>query len=363
MRNPIVAGALLWAVSLVAGPAAAGQIKVLSFNVRGLPPELIEDRSTEMPQIASKIEEFRDGSSVAVFQELFDPGSADTGTGYYDTLTDPAVVMYPNITAKDNSGTVFPVIGALGNGLTTMSDFNILTYDTITWTRPGDGGPFDPGCFGTFGANGSDCDTNKGFSRARIELAPGFEVLVYNLHADAGGDGSATSGSIQARRNNILQIIDDVATNGVGDAIIAMGDWNSHYWEVGANGDNIDIFNDMTGTTDAWVEFALGGVEPGAGAPNESGCPPPEGTGSDASGPNCELVDKIFYRGSSTVLLSLTQYAVLDGLFVDGGGNPLSDHLAPSAVFDYTLIPEPATALQLLLGLTALAARARRRCS
>ena len=65
MRNPIVAGALLWAVSLVAGPAVADQIKVLSFNVRGLPPELIEDRSTQMSQIASKIEEFRDGSSVA----------------------------------------------------------------------------------------------------------------------------------------------------------------------------------------------------------------------------------------------------------------------------------------------------------
>jgi hypothetical protein len=69
---------------------------------------------------------------------------------------------------------------------------------------------------------------------------------------------------------------------------------------------------------------------PGAGPDNESECE------TDPDGPNCELIDKVFYRSSDTVTLTPTSYVVLDALFSDTNGD-LSDHVPVSVLFDYTL--------------------------
>ncbi len=343
----IAAGAGL--ALILTGSAAATPLDILSYNVRGLPSPPIEDRTSQIGGIAPKIEAFHVpvGNAIVGLQELFDPG-------YYATITTGST--YSSITAKANDGPSF-----IGDGLTTMSDFTINSYDRVQW---GTNATFSPGCFGTGGANGSDCDTNKGFARARVDLDPGageFLLDVYNLHADAGQDGDASNGSIGARQNNINELAAYINANSVGTAVIVMGDTNSLFT---SSSDIIGSLLTLTGVSDVWVEEANGAVIPGFGSPLNSSCPPPRGTAMgmdvDASGPNCELVDKILYRGSSDVQLTPMSYAVLDALFVDTNGDPLSDHLAVSTRFDFVLVPEPATAIHLLAGFVGLSLYARR---
>ena len=296
-----------------AGPAAALSLDVLSYNVRGLPSPPIEDRTAQIAAIAPKLESFHNpgGNAIVGLQEVLD-------VGYYNTLTNPGTVSYSSKTAKANDGP-----SGIGDGLTLMSDFTIDSYDRVQWgTNPS----FTPGCFGSLGANGSDCDTNKGFALARVTLAPGFSLDVYNLHADAGQDGDATSGSIGARQNNINELIAYIDANSDGNAVIVMGDTNSRYTR------STDIISDLitqASVTDVWVELANSGTVPGFGANLDSACPAPEGSatggGANASGPNCEVVDKIFYRSSSDVILTAVGYEALDAEFLDGSSNPLSD--------------------------------------
>ena len=315
MRSVACAGLLAVAPF---GQAAAETFSVLTYNVRGLPALVIEDRTAEIAAIAPLLEDFHtpggdhEGIDAIVhLQELFDQG-------YYDTLTDDQTVSYPSITVKDTSGP-----NGLGDGLNRLSDFTFTGYNRETWNM----------CFGTQGENGSDCDTNKGYSVARHELEPGIFVDVYNLHADAGQD----EGSRAARRDQIEQLIAGINTQSPeGTAVIVMGDTNSHYTRT--PNDNIETLLSGTGVTDVWVELVNGGVVPGAGPDNESECD------TAPSGPNCELIDKVFYRSGDDVTLMPTSYVVLNELFSDGGGD-LSDHFPVSVLFDYQVVGATTTTL------------------
>lgn len=287
--------------------AGAAQFTTLTYNVRGLPPQVIEDRTAQIAAIAPLLEDFHtangviDGiESIVLLQELF-------YQPYYDTITDSQTVSYPFKTAKDSSGPT-----GIGDGLNMLADFSFANFDRTQWID----------CFGTFGQNGSDCDTNKGYSFARFDLGNGLLVDVYNLHADAGQD----SGSQLARRNNVDQLIDAINTRSPeGTAVIVMGDTNSLYTR--SPDDTIESLPVGTGVTDVWVELVNGGVTPGPGAEIDSGCD------TDPSGPDCERIDKVFYRSGDTVILTPLEYSALKTEFSDGGID-LSDHVPVAVLFD-----------------------------
>ncbi|MBI5506126.1 MAG: endonuclease/exonuclease/phosphatase family protein [Deltaproteobacteria bacterium] len=309
----MLAGAALL-IGLATTQAGAASFSVLDYNVRGLPPPFIEDRTTQMAQIAPKLEDFHTPAAtyvgqqaIVLLQELFHQN-------YYNTLMNPATVTYPFKTAKDTGGP-----NGIGDGLNRLSDFEFFDHFRTQWTA----------CFGSGGANGSDCDTNKGFSYARHEIEQGIFVEVYDLHADAGQD----TGSRTARRSNITQLVAAINANSpLGDAVIVMGDTNSLYTRVDPAKDNIDTLLSGTGVADVWVELVKGGVVPSPGPDNESECL------TNPSGPNCELVDKIFYRSGSDLTLIPKNYAALKTFFSDGSGNDLSDHYPVTVVFDYTIV-------------------------
>jgi hypothetical protein len=328
---------LLAAAALGSASADAAPLQVVTFNTFGLPPVqgFVPDRTAEFAAIAPLLETLhaQGPPTVLALQEVFH-------APYYSTLTNPATHTYPDVTAKDNGGP-----SGIGDGLTLMSDPVIDFFTRTQWAD----------CFGTGGLNGSDCDTNKGFVFARITLAPGAELDLYTLHADAGQDTSSRA----ARQANILQLIASINTNSSGRAVIVLGDTNSLYTR---STDNIGLVLSSLGLQDAWIETALGGATPGFGAANNTGCPPPRGNATggavNASGSTCELVDKIFFRGSAQLQLSLLDYEVLLN-FVDGNGAPLSDHLPVTAMFDYQLVPEPMLAALLSVGAASIASRRR----
>ncbi|MDJ0852552.1 MAG: endonuclease/exonuclease/phosphatase family protein [Myxococcota bacterium] len=343
----------LWTLAFAAGSVAAAasasadSFQLLTYNVRGIPfspPFFNEDRSTEMATIAELTEDFHEPpapTSIVVMQEVF---SQD----YYDTLTDPNTVTYPHITPKDEGTITLPPPlppEKLGDGLIRMSDVPFTDFTRTQWND----------CFGTLGQNGSDCDTNKGYSFAQHELEPGVFVDVYNLHSDAGQDPN----SIDARASNLRQLGDDILMNSVeaGNAVIVAGDFNSLYTR------STDVIRELVdpsmgpGLTDVWAELVFGPANPGDadGLPDING-ELDAGCDIDPSGAMCEQIDKILYRGSALLDLAATSY---DG-DAFGDNETLSDHRQIAAVFDYTVIPEPTTAALLFSGLFGLGLRARR---
>jgi hypothetical protein len=309
-RAKLLLATLMLIVAPFANEARGDTFSVLTYNVRGIPPPVIEDRTAQMAAIAPKLEDFHTAGggfagieSVVLLQELFH-------LAYYNTLTS-APVNYAFETAKDNGGP-----SGIGDGLNILSDFLFTGFDRTQWTS----------CFGTGGLNGSDCDTNKGYSYSRHQIAPETTVDFYNLHADAGQD----SGSRAARRSNITQLVAAInARSPAGTAFIVMGDTNSLYTRT--PNDNIASVLTGTGATDVWVELVKGGTVPVAGPDNDSGCD------TNPSGPACELIDKVFYRSGTNVTLTPIDYDVLNTFFSDGSGNDLSDHFPVSVTFDLSL--------------------------
>jgi endonuclease/exonuclease/phosphatase family metal-dependent hydrolase len=304
---------------LQAAPAGATPFSVLTYNVAGLPGALKVARNELIsPKFDASV------FDVIAIQEAFDPtiyaSHANDNTGFPSANT-------PGQEAA-HDGTVFP------SGLMRLSNSAHTGYLRQDWNL-------------CENADQLDCFANKGFSFARHDLGGGAEVDIYNWHAEAGN----TANDVIARNSQITQFLDYIDGNSGDRAVILLGDTNSRYTRT--TDDIRDILN--IGFNDAWLDKYYAGVAPPqTGDSNTADCD----TNPDSA--NCELKDKIFFRSGATVQLTLNGYSIPSN-FIDGDGDPLSDHEPVSASFDVAVIPEPTTALQVLAGLAILGARSRRR--
>ena len=76
---------------------------------------------------------------------------------------------------------------------------------------------------------GTNCLTPKGFTLARVRLAEGVYVDLYNAHPNADD----TDDALAARRANIAQLSAFIQANSAGNAVIVMGDTNTRYTRTG----------------------------------------------------------------------------------------------------------------------------------
>ncbi|WP_123743331.1 jacalin-like lectin [Saccharothrix texasensis] len=264
----------------------AGQFSVLTYNVAGLPEPLSgSNPATNTPLIGARVRDY----AVVNVQEDFNYHAA----------------LY----AADNHPHRTPTSGGVpfGDGLNTLSAYPYSDFARVKWDR----------------CNGTDCLTPKGFTFARLHLAEGVRVDLYNVHANAG----STDADLAARRANITQLSQYVALNSAGNAVIIMGDTNTRYTRAG---DNIRDLVRANGLTDAWVERVRGGVEPALGSPALV-CDPANVTEA------CEVVDKVFYRDNAHVDLTATSYRNDHASFLDPDGEPLSDHYPHTVGFSWRL--------------------------
>lgn len=311
---------LALATLLAGSPALAGTFSVLTYNVAGLPQGTNPDQfpAVNTVKISPKLNAY---DLVGVQEDFW----------YHTELT--SEVTHPHQSVKDTSGRD-PYFFGLGDGLNTFSQSPFSGFAREMWMS----------CNGYFEA-GSDCLAPKGLTFARHTLAPGVEIDVYNLHADAGGAAE----DLAARRSNLRQLADAIEARSAGRAVIVLGDTNSRYTRAD---DILPELVSSAGLTDVWVELSRGGVAPSVGAALQSGC------ASDPSGPDCETIDKIFYRSGGGVLLEALSYARPQD-FVDELGDPLSDHDPTAAVFRFTSVPEPGTATLVATALVGLASLRR----
>ncbi|MFE7070167.1 jacalin-like lectin [Streptomyces sp. NPDC057620] len=272
-------------------PAAAaapssGTFNVLTYNVAGLPDGLSSGNpATNTPLLAPRLGAY----DIVNVQEDFN---------YHAALY--AGDDHPYRTAT-SGGVPF------GDGLNTLSDYAFEDFERVQWGA----------CTGT------NCLTPKGFSLARVRLAEGVFVDLYNVHTNADD----TDDALAARRANIEQLSDFVQANSAGNAVIVMGDTNTRYTR---SGDNIRTLASENGLTDAWVQLVRGGSAPAQGS-DALVCP------TTAPANSCEVVDKILYRGSNLVNLSGIRYNNEWAKFLDSAGGNLSDHFPHTVDFSWTL--------------------------
>jgi jacalin-like lectin domain-containing protein/endonuclease/exonuclease/phosphatase family protein len=259
---------------------------VLTYNVAGLPEGLSSSHpATNTPLISPRLA----GYDVVTVQEDFNYHAA----------------LY----AGDNHPYRTPTSGGagLGDGLNVLSTMPYSDFGRTKWTK----------------CNGTDCLTPKGFSLARLRLAEGVYVDLYTLHPNAG----TADADLAARRANIMQLNAFIAHNSAGNAVIVMGDTNTRYTRAE---DNIRELTDGAGLTDAWVQLIRGGQAPAIGSPALV-CDPAAVTNS------CEVVDKILYRGNKFITLTAQYYNNENAKFLDGKGQPLSDHYPHTVRFGWSL--------------------------
>lgn len=261
---------------------------VLSYNVAGLPEGISSSHpETYTSSISPLLNEF----SIVHLQEDF---------CYHDSL-----LLYN--THQHRTETTGCVPG--GDGLNTFSDFPISNLARFPWED----------------CTGADCLTPKGFSYSQIALTDAIKVDFYNIHCNAGSSDQ----SFAARRKNIAQICNYIEQHSAGKAVIVMGDFNSRYTR---EEDTIRAFLDM-GFKDAWIELIRGGDVPAVSPDRLNDCSP------NRTSPNCERVDKIFYRSDSTVTITALSYYADDERFYYQGNDtlPLSDHSPLITEFNFAI--------------------------
>ncbi|MEQ8473696.1 MAG: jacalin-like lectin [Marinoscillum sp.] len=275
------------AASEVNGINSSNSFSVLTYNVAGLPGFLSSgDPEANTATIGGLVNDY----DIVHVQEDFN---------YHATLY-----------ANDNHPHRTPTSGGVpfGDGLNAMSNFTYTDFQRIKWND----------------CNGTDCLTPKGFTVARYRIAPGVYIDFYNAHPNA----SVGEADLAARRSNILQLKSFISTFSAGNAVVVMGDMNCRYTR---SGDNIRELPSL-GLTDVWVELIKNGVAPAIGSPALV-CD----NNVQYGDPQCEIVDKVFYRGNNFINLAATTFSYEESKFRDENGDMLSDHRPIYVQFDWSL--------------------------
>ena len=246
-------------------PVTAGEFTVLTYNVAGLP----EGTSQSMPlEYTPQISPLLNLYDLVLVQEDF---------AYHDLLIANAEHPYRSEPHPDAN----PRELAFGDGLNEFSQFEFGALDRVTWAE----------CNGTVDS-GSDCLTTKGFFAATHTLAEGIEVVVYDLHMDAGG----SAGDIAARDAQVAQLLAHLGANAGARAVIVAGDTNMDEQDE----PSLVALLDGAGLVDTCRALTCG----------EEG-----------------RIDRVMLRSSAAVELTAVEWLV-DDRFVDPDGNDLSDHEA-----------------------------------
>ncbi|RMG11935.1 MAG: hypothetical protein D6731_14790 [Planctomycetota bacterium] len=254
---------------------AQGTFSALTYNVAGLPQGISSSNPiANTPLISPKLNAY----DLVLVQEDFT---------YHTELARSALHPHQSLPLTQFSTFV-------NDGLNRFSQFPFVDFERRKWSS----------CYG-YWSNSNDCLSSKGFSAARHEVAPGVVVDVYNLHADAGGDG----GDQAARAAQFQQLSAFMNTYSSSNPVIVCGDTNLRK----SRGADAQVLADFL-TAQQLEDVA---VVLGPGLPDK--------------------IDRFLFRSSPDVVLTPVRWRIADEM-VDSAGNPLSDHEAIHVDFDYRRI-------------------------
>ena len=208
------------------------------------------------------------------------------------------------------------LMGAWKNGIT------LTSTSRTPWTAN----------FGKF-SHALDEMVTKGFRRYELTLTGGQQIVVYNMHMDAGDTADEREGKDSLDRDARLkqwnQLRNDILTRLDTRSVIVVGDLNSYYCRDQIKSNFIDEI-DATGRAkvyDAWVELQNNGKYP---APVEGIiCCETDGNILESS----EVLDKVLYiNPTSGTGIHAVSYK-LDTTDYLHDGKMLGDHYPVSVTF------------------------------
>ncbi len=259
------------------GPKTSGSFSALSYNVAGLPEGLSSSSPfTYSPQISPLLNKY---DLVLVQEDFF----------YHEQLITEIAHPFTSDTLVD----YIKLYKLAPDGLNRFSRIPFSEHTRRIWAVTH--GYLD---------NGSDALSAKGFSFARHELAPGVYLDVYNLHADAGG----SAGDVAARAVQYKQLSDFIAAHSAGHAVVVGGDTNLDGFDP-KDEPVLAAFMSDAKLTDVARHL----------------------------GTKIEMIDRFFFRSSSTLTISPTRWRVATE-FVTAEGEPLSDHPALHVDFAWKVV-------------------------
>jgi endonuclease/exonuclease/phosphatase family metal-dependent hydrolase len=258
-------------VSTGAPPGTTGTLRLLTYNVHGLPPQITgDDTKGRMVQISPLLGDY----DIVGLQEDF------IGDNHALLVAD---VPQPVIRRFDEK---LDDARAYGSGL------GLLLPDAVVDARD----VHYQVCHGFIDA-ASDCLASKGFQSVRLQLAAGVHLDLYNTHFEAG---SGTQQDLDARAEQVGDVIDALGTWSAGRAAIFMGDTNLRPSDGEVDTQHLDRFVDEAGMVDACT--AIDCAEP-------------------------DHIDRFFLRGNDQLELEVLEWRN-EPQFFDKDGVPLSDHPA-----------------------------------
>lgn len=271
---------------------SSGSLLALTYNVAGLPEGISGSHpEANTPLIAPRLNAY----DLVLLQESWktpDPNPLAPLRVYHEILEAGSQHPYRSVSATHPLGTdPLRPSAILGDGLNRFSIFRFDSVDRQRWT----------GCHDT----AADCLALKGFSMARMVLPVGGVVDVYNLHMEAGGAAQDDA----LRDAGVTQIVAYMNAHSAGNAVIIGGDFNLHTNEE-PDATTYQRLLDEAGLIDACQAL---------------GCPGPG------------RIDKIAMRSSALVTLTPVSYSVETAAFLDGNGNPLSDHQPVAVRIDWSV--------------------------
>lgn len=272
----------------------SGSFSVLTYNIAGL-PEIISSAKTKRAPSIAQIGRILNQFDVVNVQEDFNYNKYLYHSGNSHSFRTRTKGKVP-----------------FGDGLNTLSRYPVHQTVRIPWSH----------------CTGADCFTPKGFTYSRLQIAQNQYIDLYNVHTNAYNHPSAAA----ARRENIRQLSAFIEKNSADKAIIIMGDLNAHY---DFYLDNLPELLSKNNLKDAWLELG-----------NEHKLPVVSQQLPDNSilkvNNQTESIDKILYRSSNQITLSVSDYQVQHQLFKNENGLPLSDHHPVGIVFSWQSNTAPA---------------------
>ncbi len=274
----------------------SGSFDALSYNVAGLPAPLSgSSPDVNTPVIAPLLNDY----DLVLLQESWKtpvPNTLAPLRVYHEILEAGSDHSFQSLPMPQPVGSdPLRPTAQLSDGLNRFTDFASSPVIRRRWVE----------CVGVVDS-ASDCLALKGFSHSVIELAPGVEVDVYNLHVEAGN----SSEDDRVRAQDIDELVGYIQANSDGRAVIVGGDFNLH-GDDPVDAAVYDTLRAGTGLLDACAEL---------------GCP------------DTAAIDRFFFRSSVDLSLTPGSWQFETATFVDANGQPLSDHDPLHVRFDWAVV-------------------------